>query len=169
MSNPINLKVFLETAPQDFGTYRCRVSYEEGVNKIEYFPYEVAAHKRVLMKDSGDFTYPFKSEDRSFFASSLKNSNADDVIFLRNGFLTDATYSNLAFYDGKYWYTPETYFLNGVKRQFLINQGILKERSMSESDLNKFQKIAFINAMRDFEFSYFFELIDDKIELTLVE
>ena len=83
--------------------------------------------------------------------------------------MTDASYSNIILFDGKNWITPETYLLNGVKRQFLLHQKVIKEAKVTIDNLHNFSKIALINAMRDFELVYDFELKNGLIHLSLTQ
>ncbi len=141
------------------GLYRCRVSYDEEISKVEFFEYNFK-HPRIIQLDEyQSFKYEFKYEDRSAFQNLLNlYPKADDVIITQNGFLTDATYANVAFFDGTKWFTPNTYLLLGIKREYLIDNQLLFEEEIAIKDLKKFKKIALINAMRDLDLSYEFEL-----------
>jgi 4-amino-4-deoxychorismate lyase len=44
----------------------------------------------------------------------------DDIIIVRNGFVTDASYANLIFRKGDEWFTPATFLLAGTMRAFLL-------------------------------------------------
>lgn len=167
--NGISLADFLNDAPKDRHLYRCRVSYGQKISKVEYFPYSPARHSSIAFQNADDFEYRFKAENREFLNDSVRRSGQSDVIFLKNNLLTDASYSNLIFFDGKNWVTPETFLLNGVKRQFLLHQRLIKEDNIGINDLTKYSKIAFINAMRDFELVYSYELKNGLIQLTLEE
>lgn len=167
LTNSINPTHFSEKLPEDDGLYRCRIDYAEEILKVTFTPYKPALHTKVLMADCDNYDYSYKYSERSFLNNAVSASKADDVIFIKNGFLTDASYSNLALFDGKNWLTPNTYLLNGVKRQFLINSGFLKVKEMTKTDLSTYNKIAFINAMRDFELVYTFAVHDNEIHLTL--
>jgi 4-amino-4-deoxychorismate lyase len=165
----IDLTDFLINPPMDNLIYRCRVSYNEYILAVEFFEYQVALHRTIKFIEAGNYEYSFKSEDRKFLNDSLVLSGADDVVFIKNGKLTDATYANIAFYKKGKWHTPDTFLLNGVKRRFLIHQALLIPLEISVEDLQMFEKIAFINAMRDFELVYSFCRINDKLELTLIQ
>lgn len=146
------------------GLYRCRISYAEKIDKIEFFPYQFKHPKIIQLNEYKSIRYGFKYKDRSEFQDLLKNyPNVDDVIITQDGFLTDATYANLAFSDGKKWFTPSTYLLEGTKRAYLLDNKLLTEDVISVSDLSKFKQIALINAMRDLEIYYNFEVFKDKI------
>lgn len=141
------------------GLYRCRVIYGEKISKVEFFEYEFKHPKVVQIDEYQSFKYDFKYEDRSRFRHLLKlYPNADDVIITQNGLLTDATYANLAFFDGTKWYTPNTYLLLGTKREYLLDNQLITEEEIAVKDLIKFKRISFINAMRDLDLSYEFEV-----------
>jgi len=75
----------------------------------------------------------------------------DDIIIVKNGFVTDSFAANILFLDGVQWITPTTPLLNGTKRQFLLDQGIIAEKEIREEDIRTYQKVGLINAMIDFD------------------
>ncbi|GGD56689.1 hypothetical protein GCM10011514_20980 [Emticicia aquatilis] len=148
------------------GLHRCRVSYDEEVSKVEFFEYDFKHPKFIQLDEYQSFKYDFKYEDRSGFQNLLKlYPKADDVIVTQNGLLTDATYANLAFFDGTKWFTPNTYLLLGTKREYLIDNQLLFEEEIAVKDLKKFKRIALVNAMRDLDLSYEFELDNNIITI----
>lgn len=148
------------------GLYRCRVSYGEGINKVEFFEYDFKHPKIIQIDDYQSFKYDFKYENRSEFYNLLKlYPKADDVIVTQNGLLTDATYANLAFFDGTKWFTPNTYLLLGTKREYLLDNQLLTEEEIAVKDLIKFKRISFINAMRDLDLNYEFEVNNNIISI----
>ncbi|WP_304235330.1 aminotransferase class IV [Jiulongibacter sediminis] len=167
--NGISLSAVLSDPPADNQLYRCRVSYGQNIIKVEYFPYSIAEHQTIGFQEVGGYTYYFKAENRDYLNESVTRSGQSDVIYLKEGQLTDASYSNLVFFNGTSWFTPETYLLNGVKRQFLMHQKLIKEAKIRLDNIHDFSKIALINAMRDFELVYDFELRNGLIHLTLAQ
>ncbi len=146
------------------GLYRCRVSYAEEIEKVQFFSYEFKHPKIIQLDEYKLFKYDYKFEDRSRFQNLLKlYPNADDVIITQNNLITDATYANLAFFDGTKWFTPNTYLLLGTKREYLLDSQLLIEDEISVSDLKKFKKIALINAMRDLDLAYNFSINSKQI------
>ncbi len=146
------------------GLYRCRVSYAKNIEKVEFFAYEYKHPKIIQLHENQTFSYGFKYENRCKFSDLLKvYPMADDVIITQNNCLTDATYANVAFYDGSQWFTPNTYLLAGTKRSYMIDNQILTELKITFSDVIKFQKIALINAMRGLELAYRFSFDGSKI------
>jgi 4-amino-4-deoxychorismate lyase len=144
------------------GIYRCRVSYKETIAKVEFFEYFYKHPRRIQLVEDTKVVYPYKFEDRSQFQQLLAaNPDADDVIIMHNGYLTDATFANLAFFDGKQWFTPDTPLLNGTKRQYLKDENMLAEAPIRIEDLKQFKQLALINAMRDLNIVYDFTFQDN--------
>ena len=77
-----------------------------------------------------------------------------EILILKNGLITDVSFANIAFYDGKGWYTPDSPLLKGTKRAYYIEKGLLIEKRISPADLPKYQKARLINAMLDLEDSH---------------
>jgi 4-amino-4-deoxychorismate lyase len=146
------------------GLYRCRINYGDNIEKIDFYSYDFKHPKLIQIVENTSIKYNFKFENRDRFHKLLAdNSDVDDVIITQNNYLTDATYANLAFFDGSKWFTPYTYLLLGTKRMYLLDNQLLVEDEIKVKDLNKFKKIAFINAMRDLDLAYYFEILGNKI------
>ena len=79
----VSLSAVLQNMPLDTQLYRCRVSYDQNITKVEYFPYSLAIHKTLALMDAGDFEYHFKAENRVFLNDSVAKSGQSDVIFLK--------------------------------------------------------------------------------------
>lgn len=137
------------------GIYRCRVSYKEEIEKIEFFVYHYKHPRVIELVEDTSLVYPYKFEDRSRFQDVLaQNPNADDVLITHNNHITDATFANIAFFDGKNWLTPSTPLLNGTKRQALLAGQVLIETPIQIADLGRFKQLSLINAMRDLNIVY---------------
>ena len=139
------------------GIYKCRLTYSDRIENIEITPYIKRIIKRLKIIDldspcfsSQDkpFNYEFKYQDRTFIDSCLaETDDLSDVLFVKEGLLTDTSFSNIILFDGEKWITPDTYLLNGVKRRHLLENGEIIEKKVSTYDLSRFQKISLINAM----------------------
>ena len=146
------------------GIYRCRLSYRNEIEKIDYFPYAFKHPKLIELVEDKAITYPYKYEDRQVFSNLLlQYPLVDEVIVMHDGYLTDASFANLAFYDGNQWFTPLTFLLRGTKRQYLIDNHQLIEASICINDLKDFRKIALINAMRGLDLAYDFSINQNQI------
>ena len=135
--------------PDATGKTKVRVVYSEKIQSIETIPYEIKRPDTLKLIHVKGMDYSFKFLNREAL-ESLKSHN-QEVIIVKNGKVTDASYANLAFFDGQSWFTPKTYLLNGVKRQHLISQGILQEVDMKAKDILNFDKVSLVNAMLDLE------------------
>jgi len=134
--------------------YRCRFCYSKEPETCEFTPYVKRDVRKLYLLDTGEIEYPFKYSDRSAL-EKLKNSVPDpevsDILLVKNGFITDTSFSNIALFDGTAWYTPATPLLNGTKREFYLDHKIIFPRDIRPADLNQYHKIRLINAMLDLE------------------
>lgn len=154
--------------PCDFkeGLVKVRIEYAKYLKKIDFLHYEIKNHNLIKVLINEDINYEFKNTDRSSLDTFLNsNPKFDDVIFVKNGFLTDASYSNLALFNGKVWITPTHCLFEGLKRGNMLSEGKLQVEDVSLEDLHKFERIAFINAMRDFEKIYSFVFEENELRL----
>ena len=72
---------------------------------------------------------------------------ADDILIVKNGWVTDSSYANLIFKLGDKWITPASYLLNGTMRQQLIERGEIQCEPISLVDIGKFANVKLINSM----------------------
>lgn len=132
------------------GIFRCRVIYSEEIQEITFAPYVYKEIKTLKLVDIGNWDYAYKYADRSFLTKLLaENQEVDDVIMTKNGFITDCTIANLAFFDGKNWFTPSTPLLKGTKRQQLIDKQAITEKKISIEDIKIYQEFCLINTFRE--------------------
>ncbi|HEY9189542.1 MAG TPA: aminotransferase class IV family protein [Sulfurovum sp.] len=133
------------------GLYRCRIRYERSLHSIEYIPYTPKAITSLRIV-TAEIDYSFKYADRSALDALLaSNKDVDEVIIEKEGYLTDTTIANIAFYDGSQWFTPERPLLKGTMRAKLIDEGFLKTKQIKREDLGKFTQVALMNAMIGFK------------------
>ena len=132
------------------GIFRCRVIYSEKIQEITFAPYVYKEIKTLKLVDIGDWDYSYKYADRSFLTKLLaENQEVDEIIMTKNGFITDCTIANLAFYDGKNWFTPSTPLLKGTKRQQLLDRQLITEKEVRIKDLKNYQGVCLINTFRE--------------------
>ncbi|WP_456479469.1 aminotransferase class IV [Nautilia sp.] len=152
-SEPIDLKNYITFKPNK----RVRITYSENIEKVEYFEIEKREFKKFKIVHS-NIDYSYKYADRQKL-NALKIRGFDEVIIAKNGLVTDTTISNLAFFDGKEWFTPKTPLLKGTKREELIRKGVLMEKEITPKELGRFSKIALINAVLGFFVTDDFDII----------
>ncbi|MBD3791870.1 MAG: aminotransferase class IV [Campylobacterales bacterium] len=137
--------------PPDEQLYRCRVRYAEKIESVEYIPY-IPKEIRTLKVVPAEIDYHYKFADRSQLECLLReNPDADDLIIEKEGLITDTTIANIAFFDGMQWITPKKPLLEGTMRAYLIDQGFLKEEDIPSGLLDRFEKVALMNAMLGFK------------------
>ena len=137
-------------SPPATGLYRCKVIYDRQVRSVELFPYtprKIASLKLVR----SDIDYPYKFTDRSAIDEAFaKKGEADDIIIVKEGLLTDTSIANIAlFYKGQ-WLTPANPLLPGTTRARLLERKILHTAHIEAADIAKFSRIALLNAMIGF-------------------
>ena len=145
----VNLSQLITNIPKT-GKYKCRIEYSNELTSLEYQPYNtrIINSLKLVRNDSLDYSFKFKNRnklDRLF----AQKDNADDIIIVRQGLVTDSYYANLAFYDGNKWFTPTNPLLKGTKRAYYLLNGRLIEKDILGSDVFYYKKVSLINAMLD--------------------
>lgn len=133
------------------GVFRCRVIYGAEVASVEFVPYIPAAVRTLKMVHAGTLTYDHKYLDRSSLTGLINRDLADDVLIIKEGCVTDSSYSNIVFTDGRQWVTPDTPLLCGTMRERLLLDGIIIAEKITIDTLGKFTHFRLINAMLGFD------------------
>lgn len=101
-----------------------------------------------LVHVSPSFDYAYKYTDRTpFDALKSRNPEADEIIIVKEGLITDSSYSNLILRKGAKLYTPAQPLLKGVQREYLIQNKIIKECDIFAKELFQYSEILLVNAM----------------------
>ena len=158
--NFINLEEEIDLEDDDFdGIFKCRVLYSNAIEIIEILPYQIKKINTLKMVIDNSISYDHKFEDRKDIANLfLKKENCDDVLIIKDGFVTDTSYCNIVFDTGNKLITPSTPLLKGVKRQQLLNEKIIEEQEIKQTDIKLFSRAFLINSMFD---------LDDKMEIAV--
>jgi len=145
----LDLASFIE--PPSEGLYRCRILYNEHIRSIEYFPYTPKEIHRLKIVTS-NIQYDYKYADRKGLNSLLsKEDNMDEIIIEKEGYLTDTTIANIAFYDGEQWFTPARPLLEGTMRAKLLAKSFLQKKDIAKEELKNYTHVALMNAMIGFK------------------
>ncbi|WP_455096675.1 aminotransferase class IV [Prevotella koreensis] len=136
-------------AKTSVGISKLRFIYDRtGIHDITCTPYMMRRISQLLLADGNAIDYSFKYEDRTMLDSMKRNSGKEtEILIVKDGFVTDTTYTNVAFNDGKQWLTPRKPLLAGTKRALLIEKGLITEHDIKPSDINNYHSIALFNAM----------------------
>lgn len=142
------------------GVFKCRIVYNQKIQKIDISAYQIKPVRSLKIIES-DIDYCLKYENRSEIQALFsQKENCDDILILKNGYLTDTSYCNVFLFDGHQWWTPNTCLLKGTQRSYLLANGMVRERSIHIKDLNNYQKIRLCNAMIDW---------NDKMDLSVLK
>jgi 4-amino-4-deoxychorismate lyase len=142
-------KIIAETE-QLTGIWKCRLVYAEEILEITINPYQTRHINMLRLIKDNTIEYAYKMEDRSKLLQCFNlRGDCDEIILVKNGLITDTSYSNLAFFDGVKWVTPAHPLLNGVRRQALLKQKKIREENITPADLGRYEKLSLINAMLD--------------------
>lgn len=131
------------------GKHKIRIVYSKESHSFEVLPYQLKPIRSVKCVNADFLDYSYKFLDRSFLNTLKESAGTDEVIFVKNGNVTDSSYANIIFFDGQQWLTPSSFLLNGTCRQRLLKEGKIKEARIQYTDIHTFEKIGFINAMLD--------------------
>ena len=147
-----NLEIFVPKSIKKCLKVKCRIVYHTEIDEItfeEYTPKVVKSLK--LVEASPD--YSFKFADRTVLNSLLsQKGDCDEILIVRNGCITDTSYSNVVFRRGNDFFTPDTYLLNGTKRQLLLKNSAIREKRITVENIDEFEEVILINAMLDLGF-----------------
>lgn len=138
------------TDPPPTGRQKCRIRYSDRILSIDYTPYHPRKISTLTIVESA-IDYHYKYANRSALDRLKADVPTDDILIVQRGYLTDTSYSNLAFFDGEQWITPHTPLLKGTMRERLLQEGEIVEQAVTLKDLPHFHHIALTNAMIGFE------------------
>jgi 4-amino-4-deoxychorismate lyase len=132
------------------GIFRCRIIYGSSVITTEFTPYIPSAVRTLKLVHADDLEYDLKYLDRSALNNLINRTLADDILIVKKGCITDTSFSNIAFSDGRHWVTPDTPLLCGTMREKLLSEGIILTERITLNILNRFTHFKLINAMLGF-------------------
>lgn len=154
-----HISLHADKPSMDNKVYKCRFRYDlTGNVSVHFEPYIIRKILTASIQDIGSNIYPFKYSDRGWINEIVINAGTDEVILTQNEYIKDASYANLAFFDGVKWVTPNQPLLMGTRRAALLKAGIIIEAPIEIKDLNKFVDFKLINAMMLWEESPCFKL-----------
>lgn len=132
--------------------YKCRIVYDTEIRAVQFIPYKRKKINRYKLVVDEEISYPHKFEDRScILQHSQQLHPGEELIIVKKGLLRDASYSNIALFDGEQWHTPAYPLLKGTKRAELIEKKILLTKMIRPHDLKNYERISFINALNDLD------------------
>ncbi|MFO8086298.1 MAG: aminotransferase class IV [Bacteroidales bacterium] len=152
--NPFILNALIKPRINDsIGIVKCRLLYNEHSYKISFVPYRAKPLNTLQLMWADKLDYHLKYADRSElnYLLNQRKKEADDILIVQNNMITDTSYTNIAFFNGTSWFTPDTPLLKGTKRQSLIDKKIITAVPVELNDIAAFQGFRLLNSMLPFD------------------
>lgn len=132
--------------------YKLRIGYKQNGTRYSISEYESSIPKSLKLVTDNTVSYALKKNNRKKLnALFQQREEADDVLIIKNGLVTDASYSNILLFDGKQIVTPSTPLLAGTCRARLLAKNSIIEQSISVDELQNFESFQLVNALNDFD------------------
>ncbi len=148
---PIDLSegIIFPNALSDNIFFKCRVIYSDKILSVDFLPYEKRLPAALTIVNDDTISYEHKFEDRSAIQKHLCKVVTGEILIVKNGLITDTSYSNVVFSDGEKYFTPASPLLYGTKRAKLLKEKIIFEDEIRQGDIKRFKWIYLVNAMID--------------------
>lgn len=132
--------------------YKCRVIYSNIIEKIEFQKYVIRPIESLQIVSNNQIDYSYKYTDRELLSALFQQrKTSDDILIVKNNYITDSYYCNVAFFQGGKWFTPRTPLLKGTQRACLLAQHIIEEKDIKLADLQTYSAVKLFNAMIDWD------------------
>ena len=132
--------------------YKLKVSYAKTGTNCSITQYNNPIPVCLQMVVSNSAAYDHKFTDRKHLNTLYGNrKNADDVLIIKNGCITDASYANIVFKKGDTIHTPKNPLLHGTCRARLIAENRTMELEIKPNQLEQYNSFQLINAMNDLD------------------
>ncbi len=132
--------------------HKLRITYSKEIETMQWSVYEPREVFKIKKVYTPKIDYNYKYADRQALTSLFEQrEDADEILIIHNSMVSDSFYGNVALFDGEAWFTPNTPLLAGTQRAFLIQNGFIKAKRISESDLKHYTHIRIFNALIDWE------------------
>jgi 4-amino-4-deoxychorismate lyase len=138
--------------PPKKGLHKCTVLYDDTIISSKLEPFSPIKIKSLVLVNAPNIEFIFKYHNKESLQKILNFAKTDEVIIVKNNFITNTTSSNLVFEDedGALW-TPLHYIHSGTKREYYLKQKKIKTYPIKSSSIRSFTKVFLINALLDLE------------------
>lgn len=149
----LNLNLQEYIYPPSHELFRCKVIYtQDGIIDVQYFKYKKRDIKSFKIIVDDDIDYSKKYLNRECLDKLFEQKEqADEIIIIKNGLVTDTSIANIAIFDGTSWITSKTPLLEGTTRIRLLEEKEIFEKDITLEMLQQAKKLALMNAMIDFD------------------
>lgn len=130
--------------------YKCNVEYNKKIEKISFIPYKIKTIRslKIVKSDTIDYSYKYSNRSELEKLRQMKGE-CDDIIIIKNNFVTDASFSNVIFLKDNAWYAPDTFLLYGTAMHRLLDEKKIQSIPITKKDIFKYEKISMINTFYD--------------------
>lgn len=133
------------------GYFKLRIEYSSNEKDFEIQPYDLKDIRTLKAIEDNSIDYHLKYANREVLNTLYKQrGSCDDILIIKNGFVTDTFAGNIIFFDGQQWFTPDSPLLEGTRRAFLLENDYITEKAIRKGDIINFKGFQVINAMRPF-------------------
>lgn len=138
--------------PDEFqqGSVRYRIDYNASEFQQQFSLYSPRKINSFQCVYTEDLDYRFKYSDRKRL-DSLKTLQADEVIIINNGKVSDCTIGNLLFLKQGQWFSSQDYLLKGTQLTKLVETGVVDFVQITAQDLLQYEQIMMVNALNPFD------------------
>ncbi len=127
---------------------KVRFLYNEKNWELQFHPYKVRRIDSLKLVYDDRISYSHKYVNRSQLTHLLKQKEEyDDILIVKNGYISDTSFSNIIFFDGKRWLTPAHPLLEGICRAKMLQEQKIVETAIRPEDIKRFTHFALINSM----------------------
>jgi len=152
-NNKLNISDFIQI-PLDLinEKVKIRVTYSAEIEKVEYEKYVMRPFHSLKLINGDHIDYSYKYSDRSILNDLfLQRGNADDILIIKDGFITDTSYANIVCLKDGIWFTPSTPLLKGTRRESYLLSAKISSILIRPEDLEHYSEARIINAMISLE------------------
>ncbi len=130
------------------GNYRWRIVYGPDQLETEVLPYNYKPIRYLKLIET-NIDYPHKFANRALLDSlHNKKGQADDVLLVKDGRITDTTIANIIFLKEGRLYTPNRPLLMGTALCRLLDEGRVTPMPIHPDDISQFEAYWLVNALR---------------------
>ncbi|KGN82434.1 hypothetical protein HQ35_02445 [Porphyromonas cangingivalis] len=128
---------------------RCTVEYRTNIIGCRAIPYRIRdIHALLLIESTDSIEYADKWSDRTCFDPlSALCTKGQEPLIIRENLLTDTTYTNVVIERNGEYLTPDRPLLAGTRRQYYLDQGLIRTANLTIQDTLEADRIHLINAM----------------------
>jgi 4-amino-4-deoxychorismate lyase len=131
-----------------YGLVKCRVTYDTQIQGISFSHYHIKDIRNIKIVETENLNYEYKWIERSQLDELFnQRQDADEIIIVNNGLVTDGYYYNLVFENDGRFFTPKTPLLHGVQRASLLKRHKIEMCDITKEEILTYDYVHYINAL----------------------